>query len=129
MAARKASRQLLQIFVPEGPRMATAVPVDLQDKWVTRLLETCASLFGGATAHARGIGVWKEADAPGAPIHWDRVTVIECWLPADVAAGDTRLVAVVNLLSEMRRELHQKAVGCILNGEWLPLEGDDDGKP
>ena len=47
------------IFVPEGQRESTEVPVDLQDRWVTKLLGVCCDLFGGATSYGRGVGVWQ----------------------------------------------------------------------
>jgi hypothetical protein len=121
MAAQKASRQLL-IFVPEGQRESASIPVDLQDRWVSRLMTECTHLFGGATAYGRGVGAWREGDAPDAPIHWDRVTVVECWIDPELRDWKRRLGVVAATLGEMGRELNQKAVACILNGRWKTYE-------
>lgn len=72
----------LQVFVPEGDRASKTIPVDLQDRWVVRLLRRCADLFEGATSYGRGVGVWKDKRGR---FHWDRVTVIESWIAPDLS--------------------------------------------
>ncbi len=112
------SSQLL-IFVPEGQRKSTEVPVDLQDQWVMKLLELCSDLFGGATAYGRGIGVWREIRR-GRPIktHWDRVTVIESWIDPALPKVKQRMTRLARNLDRMRKDLRQKEVACIIDGRW-----------
>lgn len=106
----------LQLFVPEGDRESTSVPVDLQDRWAVRLLDRCADLFGGATCYGRGVGVWR--DDRGTK-HWDRVTVIEVWLDPLEPKLSARLDTLGRVLERMRRDLRQVVVGMMHNGEWV----------
>ncbi len=106
------------VFVPEGPRDATAVPVDLQDQWVVRLVHDLTRLFGGATSYGRGVGAWRTDDRADAPIHWDRITVVECWIDAKMPDLRQRWAAVGEELVEMCAALNQQVVGCIVDGEW-----------
>jgi len=106
------------VFVPEGQRRTTEVPIDLQDKWVMKLLHLCSKLFGGATAYGRGVGVWMPARTQNPKTHWDRVTVIECWVAPDTPEIEQRVDRLVINLKKMRRELRQKEVAAIIDGRW-----------
>lgn len=106
------------VFVPEGQRKTTEVPIDLQDKWVMKLLHLCSKLFGGATAYGRGIGVWMPARKRNPETHWDRVTVIECWVDPDTSEIEQRVNRLARNLKKMRRELRQKEVAAIIDGVW-----------
>ena len=127
MPSRRSSRQLM-IFVPEGRRASTAIPVDLQDQWVVRLLRECAALFGGGTAYGCGVGVWTDGEATDADVHWDRVTVVECWISPALRDWKGRLGSLMGLLHEMRCDLNEQVVACILNGEWIPLKERHHGR-
>lgn len=105
----------LLVFVPEGDRTSKTVPVDLQDRWVIRLLDLFGALFGGATAYGRGVGVWRD---PAGRTHWDRVTVIESWVNPALPGNAKRSARVWRALERMRADLKQKVVGCILDGRW-----------
>lgn len=105
----------LQVFVPEGDRVSSTIPVDLHDRWVVRLLRRCADLFEGATAYGRGVGVWKD---PRGRTHWDRVTVIESWIDLSLPTLQRRIAALWRDIERMRVQLRQQAVGCILDGVW-----------
>lgn len=109
----------LPVFVPEGDRTSKAVPVDLQDRWVIRLLDLFAELFGGATAYGRGVGVWRDGRGKAARTHWDRVTVLESWIDPNLPALPRRMVRLLRELARMRTALRQKVVGCILDGRWV----------
>ena len=111
----------LLIFVPEGRRESTDVPVDLQDRWVMRLLGLCCELFGGATSYGRGVGVWK--DVQGGRTHWDRVTVIESRFGSALRQKKGWMKRLTRVLEKMRKELRQKEVACIIDGKWVVLEG------
>jgi hypothetical protein len=93
--------------------------VDLQDRWTVRLLGLFAALFGGATAYGRGVGAWRDATGR---THWDRVTVIEAWVDP---ALRRRMRRLGRDLDRMRRDLRQKAVGCILDGVWTWYTEED----
>ncbi len=106
------------VFVPEGQRRTTEVPIDLQDKWVMKLLHLCSKLFGGATAYGRGVGVWIPRRMQNPKTHWDRVTVIECWVAPDTPEIKQRMKRLARDLKKMRQELRQKEVAAIIDGEW-----------
>ena len=105
----------LLIFVPEGRRESTEAPLDLQDRWVMKLLGFCSELFGGATAYGRGVGVWRSPgrgrNARSAKTHWDRVTVIECWVNPAIPKLDRKMDRLGRVLEKMRQELREKEVG------------------
>lgn len=107
------------VFVPEGQRESTEIPVDLQDRWVTKLLGVCCDLFGGATAYGRGVGVWKEERTGRG--HWDRVTVIESWIDPDLPQLEGKMNKLGEALEEMRKKLGQKEVVYIRDGRWKVL--------
>ncbi len=103
--------------------MSTEVPVDLQDRWVMKLLNLCCELFGGATAYGRGVGVWR---SPGtgrkAKAHWDRVTVIQSWINPELPRLKNRMKRLGKTLEKMRLELRQEEVACIIDGKWKTLK-------
>ncbi|MBI4617105.1 MAG: hypothetical protein HY720_26060 [Planctomycetes bacterium] len=101
----------LQLFVPEGDRASKAIPVDLHDRWVVRLLSLCGDLFGGATSYGRGVGVWKS----GRGKLWDRVTVVEVWAKRDVPDREKKMERLERRLREMGRALRQEAVAFAIN--------------
>jgi len=107
----------LLVFVPEGRREPTEVPVELQDRWVRDLLRLCSKEFGGATAYGRGVGAWK--DEQSGKIHWDRVTVVETWIDLALPRLKQKRDRLVRALKKMRKELRQKEVACIIDGEWM----------
>lgn len=108
--------QRLQIFVPEGNRPSDAIPVDLQDRWTTRLLTLCGRLFGGATAYGRGVGVWAEGHGARARMHWDRVTVVEAWIDPALPGQDAAMSRLARTMKRMRLDLRQEEVLYIFNG-------------
>ena len=109
-------RSQLLVFVPEGQRKSTEAPVDLQDRWVMRLLGLCCELFGGATSYGRGVGVWK--DKRSDKVHWDRVTVVESWVDPGLRRKKGWRDRLAKALREMCRELHEEEVAYMIDGEW-----------
>ena len=112
-----ATRELIQVFVPEGDRTDKSIPVDLNDRWVIRLLEVCSELFGGATSYGRGVGVWEGSRARC----WDRVTVVEAWFELSARRLSRRLTRLTRVLTAMGHALHQEAVAAMIGGEMLVL--------
>ncbi|MBI4618246.1 MAG: hypothetical protein HY720_31900 [Planctomycetes bacterium] len=102
----------LQLFVPEGDRPSKATPVDLHDKWVVKLLDLCATLFRGATAYGRGVGVWRN----DGDTCWDRVTVVEVWIDPEMRQIPYKLRRLRSKLARMAQALRQDVVAYILNG-------------
>ncbi len=102
----------LELFVPDARLVSKTTPVDLHDRWVIRLMRTCADLFGGATSHGRGTGVWKS----GGEYYWDRVTVIEAWADRTKSDHPQRVKALLDALEEMGRALKQEAVAWVVEG-------------
>ncbi|MBI5367267.1 MAG: hypothetical protein HZA54_09535 [Planctomycetes bacterium] len=90
--------------------------MDLQDRWVIRLLDLFAEMFGGATSYGRGVGAWRDGRGP---TQWDRVTVVESWIDPTAPNLPRRFVRLLCALARMRVELRQKVVGCILDGRWV----------
>ncbi len=109
-----ASRELVQIFVPEGNRAEQTMPVDLHDRWVIRLLALCGELFGGATCYGRGVGVWEG----GRGLCWDRVTVIEAWYDPSMVDLVARANRLRRHLKAMGRALRQDAVAAMMGGRF-----------
>lgn len=102
----------LQLFVPDARLESKATPVDLHDRWVVRLMRTCADLFGGATSYGRGAGVWKS----GEDYYWVRVTVVEAWADRTKPDHAQRITALLDALEEMGRSLRQEAVAWVIEG-------------
>ncbi len=110
-----ATRELVQVFIPEGDRTDKSIPVDLHDRWVIRLLGVCTDLFGGATSYGRGAGAW---DGPRGRC-WDRVTVVEAWYDPLVPDFARRVRRLRRHLAAMGRALRQDVVAAILNREFI----------
>ncbi len=108
----------LQLFVPDARLESKETPVDLHDRWVVRLMRTCADLFTGATSYGRGTGVWKS----GEDYYWDRVTVVEAWADRSKPDHAQKVEALLDALAEMGRALKQRAVACIIEGELKVFE-------
>lgn len=108
----------LMLFIPEGNKSDRDIPVDLHDKWVVRLLTLCTDLFGGATSYGRGVGSWKSSGK----IYWDRITVVETWIPPDdPKLIERKLKKILKGLLNMRRQLNQKTVGYIINNRFAEV--------
>lgn len=118
----------LMIFVPEGKREPTDLPVDLYDKWVSFLLKRLSHLFGGATAFGRGIGAWKEGEGADAPVHFDRVTVVEALIAPKTKDLGKRLDDAIDAIEQMRESLREKVIGYALDGV-LILHGPSTEQP
>lgn len=124
---RKPFKRLI-IFVPEGKREPTALPVDLHDKWVAHMLDRLSHLFGGATAYGRGTGAWMEGVGAEAPVHYDRITVVEAWIAPGTKKLNERLDEVLDALEQMRESLREKVIGYALDGV-LILHGPTGEEP
>ena len=111
----------LQLFVPDARLESNETPVDLHDRWVIRLMKTCADLFTGATSYGRGTGVWKS----GRAYCWDRVTVVEAWADTRKPDHARRVQALVRELIRMGRALRQKAVAYVVNGGLVVLDVEE----
>ena len=59
---------LIVLFVPSVDRESE--PID-QDRWTRRSLEFLGTVFGGATAFPKALGVWRD-DEGGGKLVWDR---------------------------------------------------------
>lgn len=103
----------IELFVSEGDRRSKTIPVDLQDRWVIRIMRFCAEEFEGATALGRGVGAWIGAKG----IAWDRITVIEVWAKTSCRSYREGVWRLQGLLMKMGRALRQAAVGAIIGGE------------
>ncbi len=116
MRQKRRPHKRLLIFVPEGKRRVSTLPIDLHDRWVGMMLHLLSVLFGGATAYGRGVGAWKEPRALGARIHFDRVTVIESWIDPGTRNLKGAHDQVVQVLREMCRDLHEQVVASMMDG-------------
>ncbi len=110
------SNHRLLVFVPEGDRESKTIPVDLQDRWVVRLLGPAGRLFRGGTAYGRGVGVWQDDRRR---LHWDRVTVVECWIRVETPRLSNKMDQLGRLLGRMCEALRQEVVGCMFDGRWI----------
>ena len=115
MKKRRPHKRML-IFVPEGKRAVTALPVELQDPWVTNLLRLLSRLFGGATAYGRGVGAWREGKSEDAAVHFDRITVIESWIDPRDSKWEDKSRRVWAALLEMCQDLNEQAIGWMVDG-------------
>ncbi len=108
----------LMVFVPEGDRTSKREPVDVHDRWVLRIMRHLGRSFGGATAYGRGVGVWEWRDR----LWWDRITVVESWIPPGCPDISRPMNGLCTLLARVCRDLNQDEVGCMLNGVWIAVE-------
>ncbi len=113
-----ATRELIQVFIPEGDRTDKSIPVDLHDRWVIRLLATCSDLFGGATSYGRGVGVWDGVNGRC----WDRVTVVEAWYDPNMPDLRARVCRLKRPLRAMGRALRQEAVAAMIENNFMVIE-------
>lgn len=112
---RRRSKRLV-IFVPEGKRAVSALPVELNDPWVGRLLEMLAREFGGATAYGRGVGAWREGESEESVVYYDRITVVESWIDPRDPKWEDRTGSVCKTIARMCGDLGEQAIAWMVDG-------------
>ena len=116
MPSKRRRSKRLVIFVPEGRRAVSTLPVELSDPWVSRLLDLLARLFGGATAYGRGVGAWREGTSEDSIVHYDRITVIESWIDPREPEWEDKSKKVCESLARMCRDLEEQAIAWMVDG-------------
>lgn len=115
-ASRPLGTVHLMVFVPsvdrDGKRLRGR-------DWNRETLRMLGSLFRGATAYPRGLGVWRD-DARGGRLVFDTTTTVFSYVaPEDLTAPALRRLRT--FLHGMGREAHQGEVGLVLDGHYIGI--------
>lgn len=113
--AAKSEGTVLVVFIPSVDRFGK--PID-QEYWVTEVLTTLGTLFGGATAFPQGRGVWRDDERGGHLVH-DAPVIIQSYTSID--AIDRQAVKLKEFLVRMGKEASQGAVGFVIDRTYLEI--------
>lgn len=120
-ASRPLGTMHLLVFVPsvdrEGRRLKS-------DRWTRATLEVLGSLFRGATAYPKGLGVWRDDEAGGRLIYDDTTIVFSYVAPRDVT--DVALGQLRRFLHRLGREARQGEVGMVFDGHYIGISEYDE---
>ena len=111
------------LFVPSVERDGST-PID-QERSVDAALEMFGRVFGGATAHPKAKGIWRDDERSGALVK-DEPVVVHCYTtPSDIE--DARNLAELgDFCRTMGREAHQGEIGLVIGDEYFAIH--DSGK-
>ena len=117
---------LVALFIPSVQRDGKT-PVD-QGQWAEAALEMFGRVFGGATAHPKAHGIWRDDERGGALIK-DEPVVIHCYMtPSDI--HDTAKQAELGAFCRhMGRETQQGEIGLVIGDEYYAIQDySEDGR-
>ena len=92
------------LFVPSVERDG-ATPVE-QDRWADGALEVFGALFGGATAHPKARGIWRDDERGGALVR-DEPVVVHCYTTPEEIEDADKLGRLARFCRRMGRETNQ----------------------
>lgn len=110
----------LMIFVPSADRTGRRIKAS----WTKPTLQTLGSLFRGATAYPRGLGVWRDDRAGGKLVFDDTTIVFSYVAPMDLTAAALRELRI--FLHRMGRETNQGEIGLVLDGHYIGITKFDE---
>ena len=117
---------LVALFIPSVERDGKT-PVD-QDKWAEAALEMFGRVFGGATAHPRAKGIWRDDERGGALIK-DEPVVIHCYMTPSDIHDPTKQGKLGGFCRRMGRETRQGEVGLIIGDEYFATRDFSEDEP
>ena len=103
------------LFVPSHERFDQ--PID-QDYWVRESLTTLGTLFGGATAFPKGVGVWRD-DMQGGKLLFDTPVVIQCYTSESLI--EERAEELGRHFRRMGTEARQGAIGYVIDNRYYQI--------
>jgi hypothetical protein len=115
LGASKAASVLLVLFIPSKDRRNKSID---QRYWVRETLNVLGTLFGGATAFARGEGIWRD-DAQGGKLLLDNPVVINCYTSEGLI--EEKMPVLREYLHRMGREARQGAIGLVINDVYFEI--------
>ncbi len=109
---------LVALFVPSVERDGiTAVH---QDKWAEVALALFGRVFGGATAHPKARGIWRDDERGGALIK-DEPVVIHCYMAPGDIHDPAKQAELGGFCRRMGRETNQGEVGLVIGDEYFAI--------
>lgn len=106
------------LFVPSVERDGVTA-ID-QERWVEASLEMFGRVFGGATAHPKARGIWRD-DERGGNLVKDEPVVVHCYTtPADIQ-DDRNLAELGSFCRRMGRGAGQGEVGLVIGDEYFAI--------
>jgi hypothetical protein len=112
-----AKRSLLVLFVPSVERDGST-PV-AQEEWVRRALHTLGTLFGGATAYPKALGVWRD-DERGVLV-FDEPVVVHAYVAREAVESEQAQAILGAFCRELGRETHQGEVGLVVDDTYFAI--------
>lgn len=106
---------LLVLFIPSHDRFEQLIA---QEYWVNETLTVFGTLFGGATAFPKGVGVWRD-DMQDGKLLFDTPVVIQCYTSESLIeeqADDLR-----RHLHRMGTEARQGAIGYVIDNRYYQI--------
>lgn len=117
---------LVALFIPSVERDGTT-PVD-QDKWAEDALEMFGRVFGGATAHPKALGIWRDDERGGALIK-DQPVVIHCYMTPSDIHDSAKQRELGSFCRHMGRETNQGEIGLVIGDEYFAIQDYSEGAP
>jgi hypothetical protein len=102
---------LIVLFVPSVDRESE--PID-QDRWTRRSLEFLGTVFGGATAFPKALGVWRD-DERGGRLVWDEPVIVHCYAAVAEVKQRANQLAMGAFCRQMGRSTNQGEVGLVID--------------
>ncbi len=105
----------LLVFIPSVDRDGKR----LKKTWTRPALMAMGTLFRGATAFPRGLGVWRD-DERGQTLVFDDTTIVFSYVARkDLTESTVRELR--KFLHRMGREAHQGEIGVVWNGRYIGI--------
>ncbi len=116
---------LVALFIPSVERDGTTA-VD-QDRWAEAALQMFGRVFGGATAHPKALGIWRDDERGGALIK-DEPVVIHCYMTPDDIHDPAKQAELGAFCRRMGRETNQGEIGLVIGDEYFAIRDfSEDG--
>ena len=120
-AGRPLGTAHLMIFVPSADRNGRRLK---GPSWTRPVLRVLGTLFRGATAYPKGLGVWRDDVAGGALVFDDTTIVFSYVAPEDITEEAKRGLRA--FLHRMGREAGQGEVGLVWDGNYIGITQFDE---
>ncbi len=117
---------LVALFIPSVER--DGITAVAQDKWAEAALEMFGRVFGGATAHPKATGIWRDDERGGALIK-DEPVVIHCYMTPDDIHDETKQAELGGFCRRMGRETNQGEIGLVIGDEYFAIQDFSEDQP
>ncbi len=99
-----------------------------QDKWAEAGLEMFGRVFGGATAHPKAQGIWRDDERGGALIK-DEPVVIHCYMTPEDIHDRAKQAELGGFCRRMGRQTKQGEVGLVIGDEYFAIRDFSEDEP